>query len=96
MKEAGIAQVEVVRGDLFDSNADILVVPCSTSGGVTTAVQRRLQKLGVTLAMSRGLEPGEVVAAATRSEKLQRTVLIGAVVGDGFTTTAGHHVANGS
>lgn len=88
MKQEGIAQVEVVRGDLFDSNADILVVPCSTSGGMTSAVKKRLQELGVTLATNRGLEPGEVVAAATRSEKLERTVLFAAAVPDGSTTTA--------
>jgi hypothetical protein len=40
-------RLTLVEGDLFDSGADILVVPCSTGGTASAQIRKGLSRLGV-------------------------------------------------
>jgi len=53
-------EVDLVLGDLFESDASILVVPCSTSGGVSRNFARGLERLGISPPTS-ALQAGETV-----------------------------------
>ena len=88
MGEGMVAQLELVLGDLFDSDADILVVPCNTSGGMTGRVEVGVRKFGATVgSMSAArFEPGQV----SRGDSAQngRTILFAATVPSIGKTTA--------
>ena len=53
--------VDVRIGDIFKSKADVLVLPCSTAGKVTSAIQRGIDKHSLPR-LEGSLRPGEVRA----------------------------------
>ncbi|MEV6631974.1 P-loop NTPase fold protein [Actinoplanes sp. NPDC051470] len=57
-----MSRVEIVVGDLFDSDAPFLVVPCGVDGTMVPEVRRRVQRLGGRPPAA-GDAPGVVVAA---------------------------------
>lgn len=51
--------VQVVHGDMFSGPADLIVMPCSTAGTVTSFVRERMQRFALPPA-PRGIRLGEV------------------------------------
>jgi hypothetical protein len=39
--------VQIVHGDMFSGPADLIVMPCSTAGSVTSFVRDRMQRLAL-------------------------------------------------
>lgn len=90
----GGGQVGVFFGDLFDSDARVLVVPCSTGGGMSPEFKDRLDALGIEPPTFE-LEPGQVLEVSAPDSR--RTIMLAAVVaGDGpthqFVTEAARRV----
>ncbi|TDO47367.1 KAP-like P-loop domain-containing protein [Kribbella sp. VKM Ac-2527] len=67
--------VEVVAGDLFDSDADVIVVPCDVDGGVAPDFKTKLAELRIPLPRS-GLEAGSVAAAGLTVKRSKGPVRI--------------------
>jgi len=42
-----MAIVQLIHGDLFDGPADMITLPCSTAGTVTSLVERRLRQFSL-------------------------------------------------
>ncbi|WP_328321227.1 KAP family NTPase [Kribbella sp. NBC_00382] len=70
-------RVEVFLRNLFDSDARVLVVPCSTSGSIAPDFAVRLDALGI-MRPKRELAPGEVVELPSADGR--QTILLAAVV----------------
>ncbi|MEU4198049.1 P-loop NTPase fold protein [Kribbella sp. NPDC026611] len=76
----GLERVDVVHGDVFDQGADIVVVPCSVHGSVSSDFADRLARLGVD-SPTGSFSLGEVVEARSTSSAHAR-ILFAAVVTD--------------
>ncbi|GAA3561100.1 KAP family P-loop NTPase fold protein [Kribbella ginsengisoli] len=70
-------RVEVFLRNLFDSDARLLVVPCSISGSIAPDFAVRLDALGI-VRPNREFEPGEVVELPSADRR--QTILLAAVV----------------
>lgn len=83
--EAGGRQVEIVLGDVFDSDAGFVVVPCSISGGMAPEFQQRLTERGINLPPKLG--PGEVIVTPDDPDGRQ-TILVAVVTETSSTEAA--------
>lgn len=70
--------VQFVHGDLFESDADCLVVPCNTSGGMSRPFSQRLGGLGISVRTST-LTAGEIIRAG-RGAHGDQSIYLAAVV----------------
>jgi len=59
------AQIELVRGDMFDGPSDLVVIPCSTLPSITWFVAEHLQSFRIPGPQDE-MEPGEVTFADLR------------------------------
>jgi hypothetical protein len=79
-------RITLLLGDMFDSTADCVVVPCSTNANMGAEIRSHLDQIGVTLTKER-LEPGEVVPTTVGDARgSPRMVLFAAVVAGGKST----------
>jgi len=73
-------QVNVVFGDVFESSASILIVPCSTTGSMGGSFRNGIKALGIT-EIPGPLRAGQVAAIPVAPGRSSvRTVLVAAVV----------------
>ncbi|MFI5709063.1 P-loop NTPase fold protein [Kribbella sp. NPDC051620] len=72
-------RVEVFVGDLFESGARILVVPCNTRGHMAPDFAERLEARGIPQPTG-AFEPGQVVEVSAPDSR--QTILLAAVVTD--------------
>jgi hypothetical protein len=79
---AGGGRVELVLGDLFESDAQLLVAPCSVTGNMSAEVRNQVVRLGADLPVGR-FTPGQVIAAHTSDTTRGTTVLFAMVVQSG-------------
>ncbi|NEA37041.1 hypothetical protein [Streptomyces sp. SID13031] len=63
-------EVELILGDLFESDADFLVVPCGPDGRMSPAFKQGLAELGI-LSPAEVFEPGEIKLAGQRTDSEQ-------------------------
>jgi hypothetical protein len=82
----GTSQIELVQGDLFDSDAAYLVVPCSSDGNVTGEVRTRLDDMRVDR-LSGIFTPGQVIPAPSKRRGARHEVLYAVVVPADLATT---------
>jgi len=54
------AQIELVRGDMFDGPSDLIVIPCSTAPSITWFVMEHLRSFGIPGPQVK-MEPGDVI-----------------------------------
>jgi hypothetical protein len=73
---------ELVLGDLFESDARLLVAPCSVTGTMSAEVRNHVIRLGAALPVG-PFTPGQVVAAPTRDTASGTTVLFAMVARSG-------------
>ncbi|TCM43627.1 P-loop NTPase fold protein [Kribbella sp. VKM Ac-2568] len=84
-----VGAIEIVLADLFEVGADILVIPCSTTGSIAPDIQTRLDSVGVRIPTSGGYAPGDVMRVETRAgRKTGPVYLLAAVVPSDLDTTA--------
>jgi hypothetical protein len=77
---AGDQQVRIVVGDVLESLANVLLVPCSTTGSMGGAFRNGIKTLGITK-IPGPLKAGQVATVpVSHSGSTIRTVLIAAVV----------------
>ncbi|GAA0944275.1 hypothetical protein GCM10009554_38320 [Kribbella koreensis] len=87
-------RVEIFLGDLFESGARVLVVPCSTTGSMAPEFVDRLDALRISRPVE-VFDPGQVVEVSPPDSR--QAILLAAVVADSGSTTqtvidAVHHV----
>jgi KAP family P-loop domain len=88
MKSSEGPNIDILLGDVFESHASILIVPCSTSGSMGGAFRDGVKALGLT-DVPGPLKAGDVAAVSvSRSESPIREVLLAAVVAPGDTSSA--------
>ena len=71
--------VELIHGDLFDSDADCLVVPCTTSGSTSGPFSERLRGLGISPPLWSTMTAGGVVLAG-RGARSDQSIYLAVVV----------------
>lgn len=59
------AQIELVKGDMFDGPSDLIVIPCSTAPSITWFVMEHLKSFGIPGPQIK-MEPGDVTFADLR------------------------------
>lgn len=64
-KRRTTAQIELVRGDMFDGPSDLIVIPCSTVASITWFVSEHLRSFGIPGPQAK-MEPGDVAFADLR------------------------------
>jgi hypothetical protein len=70
--------VEVVLGDLFESDAEFFVAPCGVTGNMSAEVRNHIVRLGVEVPVG-PFKPGDVVAAPTNDTARGSVVLFAMV-----------------
>ncbi|WP_020393081.1 KAP family P-loop NTPase fold protein [Kribbella catacumbae] len=71
--------VELIHGDLFESDAECLVVPCTTSGSVSRPFSEQLGSLGISLPRTSNMAGGGVILAGRGADSGQ-SIYLAAVV----------------
>ena len=75
-------RVELIIGDLFESDAHLLVAPCSVKGNMSAEVRNQVTRLGAAVPTG-PFTPGQVIAAPTRNTTSGVTVLFALVARSG-------------
>jgi hypothetical protein len=55
------AQIELVKGNIFDGPTDLLVIPCSTKSTIEWFIEERLQSFNIPGPPSRKMQLGDVI-----------------------------------
>ncbi|MEV6598690.1 P-loop NTPase fold protein [Actinoplanes sp. NPDC051346] len=84
----GGGRVELILGDLFESDAQILVAPCSVRGTMTAEVRNQVTRLGAELPVG-PFTPGQVIAAPASASARGVTVVFALVAGSRDSDRAG-------
>jgi hypothetical protein len=59
--------LKFVKGSIFDSKCDLLIIPCNDNGGVTRSIQKELMVNNLPY-FHRSLHPGDIVFIENRSD----------------------------